>query len=278
MDELTTFVRAHDYDRYLSVLFAPKDRRADLFALYAFDLEISLIRSRISEPMPGEIRLQWWREVLAGERAGEVKGHPVAEPFIAVMKARHLSLPAFRRYLEAKRFDLYDDPMPGLNDLEGYAGETRGLVLHSAATILTNQTEAAKHPDLFGHGAVLQVITDIMKFFPLLRPGQQNLLPQDLLSTLSIDRQKLAENTDDKRLDTLFDELLAITKNHEQKVLQDLGKAPKALLAALLPVAFAIGTRKNLPKMSRYNTWLRTKWMSVWYSWRQAQYFVKQMK
>jgi phytoene synthase len=64
-------VREADRDRYLAALFAPADRRGALFSLYAFDIEISRIRDLAREPMPGEIRLQWWREVLEGVRAGE---------------------------------------------------------------------------------------------------------------------------------------------------------------------------------------------------------------
>ena len=71
-------VREVDRDRYLAALFAPDDRRSALFALYAFNIEISRTRDLAREPMPGEIRLQWWREVLEGERADEAKANPVA--------------------------------------------------------------------------------------------------------------------------------------------------------------------------------------------------------
>ena len=71
-------VRAADKDRYLATLFAPADRRGPLFALYAFNAEIASVRDRAREPMAGEIRLQWWRDVLNGERGGEAAANPVA--------------------------------------------------------------------------------------------------------------------------------------------------------------------------------------------------------
>src|ERR1700687_2171596 len=70
--------RAADRDRYLATLFAPADQRDALFALYAFNVEIGRVRDLAREPMPGEIGLQWWREVLTGERDGEAAAHPVA--------------------------------------------------------------------------------------------------------------------------------------------------------------------------------------------------------
>ena len=71
-------LRETDRDRYLATLFAPADKRGALFALYAFDAEIVRVRDLARELMPGEIRLQWWREVLLGERAGEAAANPVA--------------------------------------------------------------------------------------------------------------------------------------------------------------------------------------------------------
>nr|MDQ2705339.1 squalene/phytoene synthase family protein [Pseudomonadota bacterium] len=56
---LLDLVRAADRDRYIAALYAPEDRRADLLALYAFNAEIAGIRDRISQALPGEIRLQW---------------------------------------------------------------------------------------------------------------------------------------------------------------------------------------------------------------------------
>ena len=68
-DHCAALVREADRDRYLATLFAPAEHRDALFALYAFNVEIARVRELAREPMPGEIRLQWWREVLAGERA-----------------------------------------------------------------------------------------------------------------------------------------------------------------------------------------------------------------
>ena len=71
-------VRNTDKDRFLASLFAPAERREALHALYAFDIEVARVRDLAREPMPGEIRLQWWSDVLSGTRAGEAAANPVA--------------------------------------------------------------------------------------------------------------------------------------------------------------------------------------------------------
>ena len=80
-------VRAADKDRFLATLFAPAEHRQALFALYAFNVEVSRVREAVREPLAGEIRLQWWSEVLAGEGRGEVAANPVAAALLATMDA-----------------------------------------------------------------------------------------------------------------------------------------------------------------------------------------------
>lgn len=49
-----------------------------LLAIYAFNVEITRVREQVSQPLPGEIRMQWWTDMLAGAGHGGVEGNPVA--------------------------------------------------------------------------------------------------------------------------------------------------------------------------------------------------------
>src|ERR671926_643162 len=69
-------VRDADKDRFLAALFAPEPARRGLLALYAFNVEVSRVRDRVSEPLPGEIRLQWWRDAISAREGGLDGGHP----------------------------------------------------------------------------------------------------------------------------------------------------------------------------------------------------------
>ena len=76
----------HDRDRYRTALFAPPDRREALFALYAFNYEIARVRESVTTPMLGQIRLQWWREVVEAAYAGMPRRtHEVAVPLAATI-------------------------------------------------------------------------------------------------------------------------------------------------------------------------------------------------
>src|SRR5688572_31872194 len=81
-------VRRADYDRFLTVLFAPPAARERLFALYAFNHEIAKVRETVSEPMLGQIRLQWWREAIATIYEGKPRPHAVVDALAAAVAER----------------------------------------------------------------------------------------------------------------------------------------------------------------------------------------------
>ncbi len=53
--------------------------RSRLIALLALDLELARIPRSVSEPLLGQLRLQWWREAVAAARRGGAPAHPVAQ-------------------------------------------------------------------------------------------------------------------------------------------------------------------------------------------------------
>src|SRR3569623_3097589 len=135
-DHCAALVREADRDRYLATLFAPQDNRAALFALYAFNIELIRVRDVAREPMPGEIRLQWWREVLEGKRDGEAAAHPVAAALMEGLRRHALTPDRLPGIVDAHQFDLYDDPMGTLDDLDNYAVMTQSALLDVAIAML----------------------------------------------------------------------------------------------------------------------------------------------
>ena len=91
-------LRDSDRDRYLACLLSPADKRGPLSALYAFHAEIARIRDLVREPLPGEIRLQWWRDVLDDPRAGALDNN------LAIAVARALTLDRAAARAHAERF------------------------------------------------------------------------------------------------------------------------------------------------------------------------------
>ncbi len=91
-------LRADDPDAWLAALLAPSAARPHLHALGAFALEVGLVRTRVKQAIAGEIRLQWWQDVVDGGRAAEAAAHPVAAALADTIDPRRAAPRALRRH------------------------------------------------------------------------------------------------------------------------------------------------------------------------------------
>src|SRR5450830_161330 len=164
-EHCAALVRAADRDRFLATLFAPAEHRVSLFALDAFNIEIVRVRELAREAMPGEIRLQWWREVLSGERDGEAVAHPVAAALTRTLAQHNLAREGLIDLIEARSFDLYDDPLATFAELQSYAERTAGTIFEFAARVLAGDIAPAV-VSLAMDAAQAQAITNLLGNFP----------------------------------------------------------------------------------------------------------------
>src|SRR5262249_17332225 len=142
-----------------------------------FDAEISRVRDLAREPMPGEIRLQWWREVLLGERAGEAAANPIAAAVTEILTHFDFAREPLVDLIEAHRFDVYNEPMESLDALETYAARTAGTVFEMAVRFLGGKTETIVQKEA---GAAL-TIANLLSQFPRHAARRQLYVPLDVL-------------------------------------------------------------------------------------------------
>jgi len=262
-------VRHADHDRYLAALFAPADRRPSLLALYAFDAEISRIRDLAHEPMPGEIRLQWWREAVLGERASEASANPVAAAFDDVARRFGLSREGAAALVEAHRFDVYNEPMENVHALADYATKTAGCVMSFAADIL----EGSLSKDLVDNGAQAQTIASVLALLPRHCSRHQLFVPADIL-------RRHGAHADDffaMRATPQIRSALADLRSHGQECLRRTARLGTGVSGragpALLPLAPLRRWFKSLEKADYdpFNPPIITRWLRQWDIWRASR-------
>ncbi|MBO0663430.1 phytoene/squalene synthase family protein [Jiella sp. MQZ9-1] len=242
-DTCHDLVEAEDRDRALSLAFAPADRRGDLAALYAFNIEIAKVRDQIRQPLPGEIRLQWWRDVIAGggsekgAAGGGEAGHPVASRLLQTIERHHLSKAAFDRMLEARAFDLYDDPMPSREHFEAYAGETASTLIMLAATILS-PADAGQIADAAGHAGVAQTVAGVLRLLPIHRARGQCYLPADILAAAGCSPEVLNAGEAEPSQRAMA-AMVAFGRYHVGEARRHSRRLPKPVRAAFLPAWLA---------------------------------------
>ena len=181
-DECEAILQARERDLWLCALFAPSARRPCLMALYAFAHEIARIADLVRDPMPGEIRLQWWREALVGEREGEMLAHPLAAAMRETILRHRLPVQALLDIIDARTFDLYHDPMPDRAALEAYCGATHGAVTRLACLILAAPGEDPGGAEACGHAGVALGITAILRNYAWHFSRGRAFIPADVLA------------------------------------------------------------------------------------------------
>lgn len=150
---LAEMMEAQDPVRFSSSLLAPADRRRGLLALLALNTELARISAIAHEPMIAEIRLAWWREVLAGLAQGETRGHPVLEELLILVQVNAVTSAELESLAHARTFDINADAMADEAEFSDYARASAGMLAclcarHLGATVPDVLVETAARAHL----------------------------------------------------------------------------------------------------------------------------------
>jgi phytoene synthase len=216
LSRVGAIVRQYDRDRFLTALFAPEDRREALFALYAFNYEVAKTREVVTEPMLGQIRLQWWRETVEGIYSGTPRRHDIAEALATAISRHSLGQAHFEALIEARERDLEPDPPPTLAALEEYAEASSGELV-----LLALEALGAPEAGLAGrHVGIGYALAGLLRAVPFHARAGRSYLPAEFG-----DRQRAVSA------------VAAAARRHLAAARQ--AGAPRAALAALLPARIA---------------------------------------
>ncbi len=131
-----SLVMRGDPDRFAAVMAAPVEARAQLFPLYAFNLEVARAPWVTEEPLIAEMRLQWWRDVVENAASGAARAHEVAGPLHEVIRDFGLPVAVMDRLIAARWWDIGREGFAGLAALDGYIEDSgAGLMWLAARTL-----------------------------------------------------------------------------------------------------------------------------------------------
>ncbi|MCJ2054401.1 phytoene/squalene synthase family protein [Methylobacterium sp. J-070] len=266
-------VRAGDPDRYYATLFAPAEARPHLFALYAFSLTIARVREAASNPMAGEIRLQWWRDALQGEARGDVRANPVAAALEEAIRVNRLGRQPFVDLIDARVFDLYEDPMPRVNDLEGYCGETASALFRLASLVIGHGAEPGG-AGAAGHAGVAYGITGLLRALPWHARSGQVYLPADILARYGVTREDVVTGRGGPGLRRACADLRALARQHLKAFEAARPTIAPSAGAAFLPVALVEPYLAAMERASYdpLNTSVELpRWRRLWHLWRASR-------
>jgi 15-cis-phytoene synthase len=194
-------LRHADPDRFFCTLFAPAEKRETLALLYLFNNELARAREVASEPMLALIRLQWWREVVEGQR----KKHDIATPLRDAIESGQFAATDLAALIEAREMEA-DAEIADFLSFLAYARGTGGRLARMAGKYLGADSDEVE--DL----GTAYAISGILRAAPFLARQNRSLLPTD--------------GTAPEALAAHAGRLLA-------------ARPPRRALAAALPAAFA---------------------------------------
>ncbi|MBX9467230.1 MAG: phytoene/squalene synthase family protein [Rhizobium sp.] len=239
-------LRETDRDRYLAALLTPADRRAAIVALYAYNAELARVRDLVREPLPGEVRLQYWRDLLEDAAHGETAANPVAAELLRAVQVWRLPVAPLVAMADARIFDLYDDPMETTGMFEGYAGETAAALIQLACLVLDPEA-AERAADVVGHAGVALAVAGAILLMPIHKARGQVYMPTQILASAGLDRETFLAAGGDDRLNAAIQAFAGFGLDHLRKA-RAAGQLPKGLLPAFLPVTLAEPVLKRAAK------------------------------
>jgi phytoene synthase len=243
-----TTLKTTDIDRYLACLLMPEDKRGAVAALYAFNAELARIRDIVREPLPGEIRLQWWQDVLEGSGEGDNLANPLAAGLIHAIEAHGLPRAPLIAMTEARIFDLYDDPMGDITMFEFYAGETASALIQLAVMIL-DPTNARDIADAAGHAGVAQLSAGCLMLLPLHARRRQVYIPSSILAATGMDATAFLQANDAARITAAISAFVGFGRDHLAKARAAArGKLTAQCNLAFLGVSLADGVFSQAQK------------------------------
>jgi len=263
----TQLVRTHDFARYAATLFAAVEQRRPLIAIYAFNVEISRVREQVSQPLPGEVRLQWWTDMLAGAGHGGVEGNPVAAELLQAIRAFRLPVERLSRLIDEHQFDLYNDPMPTKAALEGYIDDTSSALFSLAAATAGQQSPEIEH--LARHAGLAQGIAQVMAALPLDASRRQLFVPLQLLEQHGSSMEEVFAGKERPTVRAALEQLVGEAREHLKTAFALLAQAPPEVRPVFLPLALAarelerMARADNDPFVPRLTSRLGTLW-TLW--------------
>ena len=272
---LSAEVRRHDYDRYLCALFAPRDRRTDLIALFAFNLELARLRERVSAPILGQIRLTWWHETIEGVFDGRPRQHPIAQSLARLVSDYGLTRRMIEEMIHSRIKEFDENGFANIHELESFAEQTSGALHQIGLEILgVEQPEAIQAAR---HVGLAWALVGFCRSVPYHARRRRLYLPQDLLASENLSPNSVMSMTDGMRLrpiiaaiDTLAMEHLTAARLLKPHVPQ---RALPVLLPAILAARYSCDLRRwdcNPFALQEETTPILRQLRLIWASWRKS--------
>jgi 15-cis-phytoene synthase len=230
-----TLARAESRDQWLGALYAEPSVRDGLCALAAFDHEIRQALKRARDPNLTAMRLAWWREAVAGERADEAAGSPVALALSAAIDAYALPHALFEAMLDARLQEIAPQEDFNLAAFRAFAGESEGARLRLALLIAAGGVELDQ-VEAHAPAGMAVALTRLIGELPFRAGSAPTLIPADVAARNGVSPSDFDARRASAGVIEACAELRAIARDELAEAERRLMGSSPAILPAFIPL------------------------------------------
>lgn len=207
-------MQKRDYESYLISQFYPPEYRDGFYALRAFYIELATVQESVSNPIIGNMRMQFWRDALKGIADGRPPKHPIA---LALSDAsRRASLPTYhlKRIVDARDAELHTPTHLTMDSLIAHGESTASTFMY---LLLSMVGESASHT--FSHAAshvgVAQTISTLLRALPYHASKGHMVIPAEITAKHGVNQEEVfRKGGDAKGIDDAVFEFATLANDH----------------------------------------------------------------
>uniref|UniRef100_A0A0K0DFG4 NADH dehydrogenase (Ubiquinone) complex I, assembly factor 6 n=1 Tax=Angiostrongylus cantonensis TaxID=6313 RepID=A0A0K0DFG4_ANGCA len=269
-EEVAQLVKSRDRENYQAALTMTRTCRAEVFALLAFNVEVAVVREKISSQRgantAGMYRLQFWRDTLSSIYGDSVS--PIPRPFLLQLSrqpvaialcsfAPHASLTLLESLVVARQQTMGDRPFSTIDSVTTYGIATTGALIRLEGEALVRGCAIGKPPKEFAEaadelGAAYGIMNVIRSFLPLLTMGIV-LLPADLLELHSLTPDRVYKRKDHEAVTRLVRDMVQVALTHIRASNELSSSIPRVLCPSLAAPACVVENIIRNAKKVNYN-------------------------
>ncbi|MCB1883216.1 MAG: squalene/phytoene synthase family protein [Geminicoccaceae bacterium] len=233
LDLVAAALRA-DPERARPALLAPAGPRPILLALVLLNQEWARVPETVSQPMPGLIRLQWWRDGIdAAAEGGAPPPHPLLDALKAPLAAGRLRAQDLHAMIEAREAELEGLAPENLDELAAYVDATAGTLQRTWIDALAPPSGGGPWREAAAAAGRAFGLLGVVRAIGHQAAMRRVLLPRDLLASAAIAPETIIARQGEERLSRVVERVVERAEAAIGEVARA-GKPPAALMPAFL--------------------------------------------
>lgn len=188
-----TVSRRADYDNYLVSLLQPSPMaRHAYITLRAFNVELAQVRDHVTNPLIGNMRMQFWRDTIDDVFKGRPRKTPIAMALSEILRTMPMNKLWFSRIINEREANLDVDQYISVKDMERYCENTSSALLYLHLDTLSVKNTLADHAA--SHLGKAAGITTLLRGTPYQAKERRVYLPGEVLSKVGCEFPREDDN------------------------------------------------------------------------------------